>query len=192
LLGAPPQQPPLELAASDVALLWRRASAEARLVIAAAFAGIAPEELVQLRWKDVDLGSEAVRVPGGAARMLPLIEPLRGELAARSQAVSVAADAWVVADAAGSPFDEQALDTQLLCVAHDAGIRYPEKVTARTLHFTYAAFLVRQGMRMVDLSAVVGRFTQLAGSELVRIAPSGEAKGIADIERLYPAFRPAA
>jgi hypothetical protein len=74
-------------------------------------------------------------------------------------------------------------------IAHDAGLRHPEEITGQSLHFTYAAFLVRQGMRMSDLVATVGRLTATVGSQLVRLAPPGQVRPADSIDRIYPTFR---
>ena len=127
-------------------------------MIAAIFAGIAPAELAGLRWKHVDVEGGLISVAGASARALLLVDPLRSELEARMKEghTDLRADTPLFADGAGNALDEPILDGQLACVAHDAGLR-AEDVTTRSLHFTYAAYLARQGIRMVDLAATVGR-----------------------------------
>jgi integrase len=172
-----------ELSAEDVTAMWRIANPEGRLLLAALFGGIAPEELHQLRWKHVDLEHSRIDVPGGCPRRLRLTEPLRNELAARPE---MSPDAPVFADGLGNPLSESSLDSELTCIAHDAGLRRPEQVTAQVAHFTYAAYLVRQGIRMSELAAVLGRLQAAVSSELIRMAPSGQAKPLDQVNLLYP------
>ena len=188
LLGSPASVP-RELSRPDMAALWATAPRSDRLIIAALFAGIAPAELSQLRWKHVDPESRLIRVPGSSARAILLVEPMRQELLARidENSAAPASDLPLFADGAGNPVDEPMVDAQLACIAHDAGVRHPEEVTARSLHFTYAAFLARQGMRMMDLTATVGRINGAVGAELMRLAPPHAASPAPEcIERTYP------
>jgi uncharacterized protein involved in exopolysaccharide biosynthesis len=191
LLGASPLAGARELSQSDVSALWSHAPRDERLVIAAIFNGVAPGELAQLRWSHVDLQQGLLHVPGSSARVLPLVDPMRSELnvKADSQPASTP-QAPLFADGAGNPLDEPMIDGQLACVAHDAGLRDAEEVTTRCLHFTYAAYLARQGIRMVDLAATIGRISTAIGAELMRLVPPAGA-ATQRIERVYPSFRAA-
>jgi hypothetical protein len=123
---------------------------------------------------------------------LRLIDPLRGVLASRAGTRTEGDDdSFLLADGQGNALDESALDSEVACIAHDAGLRHPESVTARALHFTYAAFLARQGIKMSDLATVVGRLTGGVGAELMRLAPSGQARPAENIDLVYPSFRAA-
>src|SRR5690606_6171229 len=165
-----------ELSAEDVRALWTSATADVRLILAALFSGIGPEELAQLRWRHVALGEGRVDVPGASARRLSLPEPLQAALTARAEQSAPDPETPVIADGEGNPLDEAAIDEQLAFAAHDAAIRHPEEVTGRALHFTYAAFLARQGIRMSDLAAKVGRLSGAIGAELMRLAPPGKVR----------------
>lgn len=186
--GVSPRSDVTEIPTADVSALLVSASADGRLVLAMLLSGIAADELVQLRWKDVDFERDMIDLPGPSARRLRLTDVLRQVLA---QGSSDDSERFVLADGLGNPFDEPAIDADLACMAHDAGLRHPEAVTARTLHFTYAAFLARQGIRMSDLAALVGRLSGSLGTELMRLAPSGQARPLEQIDTIYPSFRTA-
>jgi len=186
--GVSPRSDVTEIPTADVSALLVSASADGRLVLAMLLSGIAADELVQLRWKDVDFERDMIDLPGPSARRLRLTDALRQVLA---QGSSDDSERFVLADGLGNPFDEPAIDADLACMAHDAGLRHPEAVTARTLHFTYAAFLARQGIRMSDLAALVGRLSGSLGTELMRLAPSGQARPLEQIDTIYPSFRTA-
>ncbi|RPI44301.1 MAG: hypothetical protein EHM59_13200 [Betaproteobacteria bacterium] len=179
----------VELGEHDVKALWGDAPADGKLILAALFTGIAPDELVQLRWKHVALDQGSIDIPGTSARRLKMLEPLRRELAGRVQGGAADPEAPVLADGSGNALDEAGIDSQLACIAHDAGLRHPEEVTGRALHFTYAAFLARQGVRMSDLTALVGRFTGTLATELMRLAPPGRAQSLSQVDVLHPSFR---
>ena len=190
LLGVSQAPASMELTTSDIAALWDAASADGRLILAAVFSGIASSELTQLRWKDIDLEHGSVTVAGASARKLPLLPPLRNSLLEKTGRDDVTSgDSLLLADGTGSGMDEAAVDAHLTLIAHDAGLRHPEEITGQALHFTYAAFLARQGMRMSDLVATVGRLTVAVGSQLVRLAPPGQVRSADSIDRIYPTFR---
>ena len=190
LLGVSQAAASMELTTSDVAALWGAATADGRLILAAVFSGIASSELTQLRWKDIDVEQGSIEIAGASARKLPLLPALRQSLMAKTGPDAVTnGDSLLLADGAGNSMDEAAVDAQLTLIAHDAGLRHPEEITGRSLHFTYAAFLARQGMRMSDLVATVGRFTAAMGSQLVRLAPPGQVRSADSIDRIYPSFR---
>ena len=132
LLGqAPGTAATSELAVEEVAALWRNAPAEGRLILAGLFSGLAPQELTQLRWKHMDLDGGTINVPGGSARSLQLPDSIRTELARDGSARPRDGEELLLADGAGNALDETAIDDQLACIAHDAGLRHPEEVTGR-------------------------------------------------------------
>lgn len=180
-----------ELAPPDVASLWRTANADQRLLIAGLFSGLAPEEWFTLRWSDVDLDHDIIRVNGSSARHLPIGEPLGEELkSAQKRRTELEGSDTIVLKGFGSgPIDMGELDTQLAFLAHDAGLSHPEDVTAGALHFTYCAFLARQGIRMTDLVATIGRVAETMGAALMRLAPPGQPVAAHKVERAYPGLR---
>lgn len=182
-----------ELAPGDVGSLWASAPPEGRLIIAALFAGLAPEELNRVRRSDVDFHHGRIAIAGSNARVLELVEPLRGELLARAeQAREFVSDQLALfANGTKEAPDPVEADALMLRCAHDAGLRHPELVTSRALRFTYAAFLARQGIRMAELMRIFGPLNPVMESELMRLAPSGRALDADRVERVYPCFREA-
>lgn len=192
LLGNSSSRGVLEVPEADISALWKSASGDGRLLLAALLSGITAEELTKLRWQDVDLEKGAIDIHGGSARRLQLVDPLRRLLSERAtDGVECDGAAFMLADGVGNALDEEAMDAQIVGMAYDAGLRHPEAVTARALHFTYAAFLIRQGIRMSDLATLVGRLSGGIGTELMRLAPSGQARPADQIDPRYPSFRTA-
>ena len=60
-------------------------------------------------------------------------------------------------------------------------------MTGAALHFTYAAYLARQGMRMTDIVATVGRLGAPVSSELMRMSPTGRRHHAGEVIKPYPA-----
>jgi uncharacterized protein involved in exopolysaccharide biosynthesis len=192
LPGAAASAVPREFSPADIVALWTNANREQRLIVAALFAGLSPEELVALRWSNVRIDEGALDILGGSARRLLIVEPLRQELSALADAHPARPpDASLLADGTGNPLDVGTVDGQLRFLAHDAGVSHPEEATGQSLRFTYCAFLARQGIRMTDLVATVGRVAEATGSALMRLAPPGQPLPANRIERYYPAFRAA-
>lgn len=192
LLSAPSTPRNIELNAGEVGALWANADAQGRLILGLIFCGVAPDEIGTIRGRDVERENGCVRVGGASARQLGLIDPLRAELIALGDAWAASnADRPLIADGTGQPLELAQLDTQLACLAHDAGLRQPEAVTTRVLHFTYAAYLARQGVRMSEIHALAGRLGADVAGELLRLSPPAGLVNAAAVERVYPAFRPA-
>jgi hypothetical protein len=110
--------------------------------------------------------------------------PLRELL--RASRVGADADAFV---AGGSrPPVRDAVDAQILCAAHDAGIEQPMQVNAASLRHTYLAFLVRQGIRFSDLTRVVGPLQAEVVGAYSALSPQGMRAPKADVDLLHPAL----
>lgn len=61
---------------------------------------------------------------------------------------------------------EDDIKTLLCCAAIDGGLTEPEQITVDALRFTYILFLLRQGIKLVDLTKIVG---SLPPSELIEL-----------------------
>jgi len=186
LIGAPAVASAMELNPDEVARLWGAADAEGRLAVGLILNGVGADELVELKWQDVDLDHGCVSVPGGSARTIEIIGPVRDLLV--DQHVGREGDRTrpLLCDATGRALSVRDVDDRLACLAHDAGLRHPEDVTARALHFTYAAFLARQGIRMSDLAVRVGTLSGAFGSDLRRLSPRNGAADLANVLLVYP------
>ncbi len=108
------------------------------------------EELVALRWDDIDLSAEAIHVAGEAARTLPLQEPLLGLLCARQPAHKGAAGE-VLQTAQEALVEIAEVERLVLYAAYDAGLDRPQEVTPTALRYTYLNYLIRQGIRAADV-----------------------------------------
>jgi integrase len=172
-------------------VLWNSADRQGRLIVALLFTGIAPGELGMIRGRDLDREHGFVDVPGASARRVTLVEPLRSELTSLLADPANDPAQPIIADGTGQSLSEAAIDTQLACCAHDAGLRQPESVTAGALHFTYAAYLARQGIRMAALHTIVGRLSGEWTNELLRLSPPAGLVDTSAVERTYPAFKSA-
>ena len=67
-----PDAPLRQLTDVEIAALLQAANDEGRLLMVALFSGLTVEEIIGLRWDDVDLDAGTIKVPGRSARLLHL------------------------------------------------------------------------------------------------------------------------
>jgi hypothetical protein len=68
--------------------------------------------------------------------------------------------------------NEDTIKTLLCCAAIDGGLSEPEQITVEALRFTYILFLIRQGIKLVDLTKIVGSLPPSQLIELGRFSPA--------------------
>jgi site-specific recombinase XerD len=180
---AGPAELPREIAADDVASLLAAAPDDVRIAAMLLLAGVRPDEVVVVCGGDVDGAAGTLRIGGASPRTVSLPDPLVRLLAARA----VAADTVVVADDHGASLTIGDLDTRLCCAALDAGLADAHAVTAAALWHSYVVFLLRQGVRFVDLVRVVGPLSQASLAAYGSLTPAGPRADLATIERVHPA-----
>ena len=176
---------PREMAPDEVAALLQTAHGAARVAVAALLSGLSSEELLALRWEDVDRQGGALRIGGAAPRNLSL-SSLLGEALQQAGEGETPAVGTVMQNPAGQAPDTAELDGLMLCSAHDAGLEAPAEVTAAALRHTYLAYLVRQGARFADLPSVVGPLPVNVLAEYSRLAPAGMRVPAEGVEWRYP------
>jgi len=126
-----------------------------------------------------------LRVGGESGREIAISNSLRAELAART--TSVAPDSMLGQN--GRSATREGIDAQILCAAHDAGLEDPASINADCLRHTYVAYLVRQGIRFADLTALVGELPTNVLGAYTTFAPAGPRVARERIETSYPSAR---
>jgi len=185
--GLLPHHPtlPRELRADEIDALVRGADHGARIAMLALLYGVAPQELVALRWADVDLERRIIRVPGEWSRELAF-----GGAFERELVIGPAPSDSPLFPARGErPATLSDLGAALLYAAHDAGIERPSEITPAALRHTYIAFLVRQGIRFADLARLVGAIPPEELTAYGALAPAGPRVALDAIELVLPALR---
>ncbi len=181
--------PARELAESETALLLNTEDAATRVLIMTLLGGLSVEQAARLQWEDVDVNAGQLHIGGPGARTVPL--PLRlGDSLADFKPRESTADMPIWVDADGKALKVADLDAMIETAAYDAGLNRPTEVTGQALLHTYLAFLVRQGVRLTDLSRIVGR--PIPPTELVtygRLSPPGPGLPVEQVERVYPLLR---
>jgi len=175
-----PDAPLRQLTDAEVAALLQAANDDGRLLMVALFAGLTVEELIGLRWDDLDLDAGTIKVPGRSPRILHLREPLRGLINARQAAQQPTPTPASSADEAAD---------LVMCAAHDAGLADAHEVTPAILRHTYVAFLLQQGARFADIGRIVGRLPQEELSAYMRLAPAQARVPLEQVDLIPPALR---
>jgi polysaccharide biosynthesis transport protein len=185
---AAPMPPPRELVDTEITALIDAADEDGRLALTALLMGFSLEELIALRWEQIDLVGGAIQIGGDFARVFVLEEPLHGLLAARHVQRSDSAGP-VLRDARGAPLAAEDVARLVSYAALDGGLIEASEITPSVLRYTYLVFLLRQGIRAADLDRVVGRVPQ---SELVAYMQFASPKtrlSLDKIDRVLPALQ---
>lgn len=182
------QVAPRELTEAEIEALIAAAGDQGRLACLALLSGLGTEELLALRWDQVDLDHGVIRVAGESARTMPLSQPLQGLLAALKAGRDLRG-VPVLHSSRGTALDTAELDSLVLCAAHDAGIEPASQITPAVLRHTYIAFLVRQGIRFADLGQVVGRLSAQSLASFEGMSPPAPRRSADAIDRVLPAVR---
>ena len=148
--------------------------------MAALFRGLTVEEIVGLRWDDLDLDAGTIKVPGKSPRVLHLTEPLRDLISARRAAQQPAPSPASSADEAAD---------LVMCAAYDSGLADAHEVTPGILRHTYVAFLLQQGARFADIGRIVGRLPQEELASYMRFAPAQARMPLEQLDLILPALR---
>ena len=179
-----PQTLPRELRGDELDAMMLAADDDVRVAMLLLLYGVAPEELADLRWSDVDLQRRVIRVRGESSREILIRGSLESQLMART-----ASPEMPLVPGRGRPATLSDLGEAILYAAHDAGIERPSEVTAASLRHTYIAFLVRQGIRFADLARVVGRLPPEAVAAYRVLVPPGPRASLDAIDRVFPPLR---
>lgn len=182
-VALPPPPPPRELAQDEAAALLAAARGPSRLACALWLLGLSTDEATSLRRADVDTAALRLRVGGTWAREVPLPSWFAEALPA------VAGDAPLLGGADGRPMGSVDLQTMLACAAIDAGLPDATAVTPQRLRHTAMAWWVREGLRLADLPARVGRLDPQELGALAEMAQAAPRRGADEVEALMPALR---
>ena len=70
--------------------------------------------------------------------------------------------------------------------AIDAGMPRPEEITAESIRHTYIVYLVRQGIRLGELSQIVGTLSPSAQLSYSQYSPARPGRNIEDLNKIHP------
>ena len=161
LLAAQPRLP-RELEREEVAALLQASDEPTCLVVLLLLGGLTPEEAITARAGDVDLdrGLDPASAVQPSGRSTLAMRCARNSRRGRQSNRRIL---WSVESHRSAT--RESIDAQILCASHHAALQDPADVNAACLRHTYAAYLVRQGIRFADLTSLVGELPpQLLGA----------------------------
>jgi integrase len=163
----------------------RASDDDSRLAMLLLLSGVTLDEMLELRWSDVDLARGTMRVGGESGRDIVLGGTLRRVL---DTSHSVPGSEMLVR-LTGRTATRDTLEAQILGAAHDATIEDAPQVNSACLRHTYIAFLMRQGIRFADLTRLVGPLLPEAITAYSTLSPAGARRDFVHIQVLYPALQ---
>lgn len=182
---------PRELLQEEVAGILHNASPNVALFVHMLLRGISPQEAIGLRGQHVDTEAKVLRV--GAAntqeglREIALDSGLHRLIVAGFKVTPAVDGQTLLSNGNGGPLGLPNLTAELLYAAHDAGVDQPSDVTPDALRHTAAAFLARQGVRLIDMAKVMGELNVEQATLYSAMAPAGKRLGLDEVQRLMPA-----
>ena len=168
-----------ELSVHQLRILLNASNLKGKQVISLLLSGLTLDEAASLKAEQLDLEKATLTVNGSAPRTLPIHRALTA-LFAQSGDRPV----WDT----GNPALTDDLAAALLCAAVDSGLPNPGEITAESIRHSYIAYLVRQGLRLVDLEHITGHLEPSVISAYSSYSPPQQGRSIDDIELLHPAL----
>lgn len=140
LKALPIADTPRELNHQEVLTLTQAAEPSIKAVIHLLFNGLSLAEILTLSADCLNFDALMILIPGQR-------NVLMTDSVADCFNKDVAFDNWPT---------EAEIKTLLCCAAIDSGLPNPELITIETLRYTYLLFLVRQGIKLADLTKIAG------------------------------------
>lgn len=153
----------------EVLALYLAADPHIKLIIGLLLNGLSLSEIVSLQPDNLDTQNALILIPG--RRNLMMTRQV-AQLLAQEGPVNT----W--------PTLED-IETLLCCAAIDSGLRNPEQINAETLRYAYMLFLVEQGIKLTDLTKIVGSLSSGLLLELGRSSPEQSGQPLEKIDLNY-------
>ena len=189
--AAPHPAMPRELHQDELAAVLSNASPTVALFAHLLLRGLSPQEATTLSGSDVNTATQTLRIggaqPSAPARELPLDGGLNDLIFSTFKLTTAGTGQPLLSAGNGGQISLDNLTSELLYAAHDANVDRPGEVTPDALRHTYAAFLARQGMRLVDLARVIGPLSAEQAAAFSAMAPFAHKRPTLDqVQRLMP------
>lgn len=134
---------PKELTYKEVLMIYQAAEPVIKGVIKLIFNGLSLAEILSLNGADLNFETMTIFIPG--QRNLTMTESV-AEWFTSENTVTI----WP---------SESEIKTLFCCAAIDSGMPQPEQISLETLRYTYMLFLLRQGIRLAELTKIFGNLS---------------------------------
>lgn len=166
------------LSDKDCLGLYKVANREGKVLISLLLSGVAPDELLSVRYQDVLVENGALQLHGEFARVVDLSNECINQLCAQQAAPETSV--------LSSRLDAAQLDQMIINIAHDAGLPYPDQFSVAALRHTYLTYLVAQGARLNDIDQVAGYVSPAELGLYRQVNRNGNVVDIDNLETRYP------
>ena len=176
-----------ELSDAELRSLMDAAEEETRLALVALLSGVSPEELVEMRWADIDPEAKLLRISRPAPREIAI----GSEIARWLSRIKQSRQRQTIACSSNYLQRRRTshLEAIIAYAAHDAALENPAEITPAAIRHTYIAFLVRQGIRFSDLARIVGPLPAEVTAMYGAMASGGNRRSLEPDERVMPFLR---
>ncbi|MDD1621987.1 MAG: hypothetical protein LUQ11_10950 [Methylococcaceae bacterium] len=161
---------PRELSYDEMAALFNAADLQTREIVCLLLNGLSEGEIMSLSAENFDLQQRLINIP------------ISGRSLAMTQCTTdlLTDSGWHPIQCAIEEFD-----AMLSCAAIDGGLVAAEQVRAEMISYTYALFLIRQGIKLTDLPQIIGPVSPSRLLLLGRFSPEGASLPLDRIDRNY-------
>ena len=154
-------------------------------LIALLLSGLRPEELTTITAESFVLTGQAHEqqiVLNTAHPRILALSPALEELLEKTQG----SPQWMNS---AEQTDAAYFNAMLNCAAIDAGLEKPSAIDITCLQQSYICFLVRSGIKLSELGAIVGQLSPLQLTQYGQLSPPGPGLFAKEIETLHPALK---
>lgn len=139
----------------EILYLYQSAEPITQLIMALLLNGLTLQEILTLQSEHLDIRSLMIVIPG--RRNIMMTQQVAQWLSRQPPPAM-----W--------PALED-IETLICCAAIDSGLANPEQINAETLRYSYMLYLVGQGIKLSDLTKIVGPLPPNVLLELGRFSP---------------------
>ncbi len=148
--------PDRELSKQEAVALYQAAETSTQLIIALLLNGLSVNDIANLSAANIDRQQQKIQFVG--QRSITMSQYVAELLASEKLSFD-----W--------PSKEE-IDALICCAAIDSRLDAPEQINADTLRYTYLLFLIHQGIKLADLTKIVGALPSSRLLELSRFSPA--------------------
>jgi uncharacterized protein involved in exopolysaccharide biosynthesis len=186
---APPRHLPRMLEPAELTALFESADMETRVALSALLCGVGPEELIGLKWQDVDCQVNTIRIAQPAPRSLQIIPEVSRLFATLRQQRGAQSAQLLLGEPGNEALPVSHLESLISYAAHDGGLQQPAEITPWAVRHTFIGYLVGQGLRFSELARIVGTLPAEVTAAYGALQPAGARRSLDETERMIPALR---
>ncbi len=165
-----------ELSRKDIDRLLDKADLRTRQVIALLLSGLTADEICRLDASHFALDTNFIFTPPPHQRKLPLAPRLK---------------TWLTASGGAplAPTSEEEMAKILYLTAVEADLSQPETVSPEALRHTYLLYLLRQGIKLVELEKVTGPVPLEDLTRYRKFIPNNSDHSITSVHLIHPCLQ---